>query len=166
MEKICKRVQKIKCKFIRRPPPLLTNASGIEIRNPSGTRNIFGESFAAISATENYTQDFQLYQRRQEGKRIKFTSINAEPYETPLFHHALATTNETSPVCDRITYSMMNNNHITLQTSILNLYNKIFIIEVFPITWAVATILPITKPGKLFLKTSQLPSNLTHKLSM
>ena len=55
MEKIWKRVQKIKGKFTRRPPTLLTNTSGIETQNPSETSNIFGEAFASISATDNYT---------------------------------------------------------------------------------------------------------------
>ena len=40
------------------------------------------------------------------------------------------------------------NSHITLQTAILNLYNKKFVNETFPITWAVATVIPIPKPGK------------------
>ena len=40
------------------------------------------------------------------------------------------------------------NSHITLQTAILNLYNKIFINAVFPITWAVVTIIPIAKRDK------------------
>ena len=152
MEKIWKRVQKIKGKFTRRPPPLLNNAYGIETQNPNETSNIFGEAFASISATENYTQNFQRYKRTQERKHINFTSNNEEPYNTPFsveeLNHALATTNETAPGYDQITYSMIKNSHITLQTAILNLYNKIFINETFPITWTVATIIPIPKPGK------------------
>ena len=83
MGKIWKRVQKIKGKFTRRPPPLLTNASRIETQNPNGTNNIFGEAFASISASENYTQDLQRYKRTKEGKHISFTSNNEEPYNTP-----------------------------------------------------------------------------------
>ena len=46
-----------------------------------------------------------------EGKRINFISNNEEPYKTNFsveeFHHALTTTNETSPGYDQITYSMI-----------------------------------------------------------
>ena len=58
MERIWKRVQKIIVEFLRRPPTLLINASGIETQNPSETSYIFSEAFASISATEDYTQDF------------------------------------------------------------------------------------------------------------
>ena len=55
MEKIWKKVQNIKGKFTGSSPPLLTNVSGIESQNPSETSNTFGEAFASISGTENYT---------------------------------------------------------------------------------------------------------------
>ena len=79
------RVQKTKSKFTRKHPPLLTNASGIEIQNPSETRKIFGEAIASISATKIYTQDFERYKRTQKGIRINFTKNNEEPYNTPFF---------------------------------------------------------------------------------
>ena len=83
MEKIWKRVQKIKGKFTRRPPLLLTNAHGIEKQNPSETSNTFGEAFASISGLEKYTQAFQRYKRTQKDKRLNSTSNNEEPYNTP-----------------------------------------------------------------------------------
>ena len=104
------------------------------------------------SATGNYTQVFQRYKRTYEVKHINFTSNTEEPYNTFFsvggLNHVPTTTNETSPGYDKITYSMIENIRITLQTTTLNLYNKIFINETFPITWAVATMTPIPKPGK------------------
>ena len=83
---------------------------------------------------------------------MRFTSNNEEPYNTPFyveeFHDALTTLNKTSPGYDQNTYLMIKNSNITPQTAILNLHNKLFINEVFPITWAVVTITPIQKPGK------------------
>ena len=169
MEKIWKRVQKIKGKITIRLPPLLTSAFGIETQNPSETSNIFGEAVASVSSTENYTQHFQLYKRTQEGKSMNFTSKNVKAYNTSFSmeesHHALTTTKETSPGYDQFTYSIIKNSHITLQTAILNLYNKIFLMKF--------TLLPgqlphytNTKTWQRSLKASQLPSNLTHKQSM
>ena len=104
LEKIWKRIQKIRSKFTRRLPPLLINAPGIETQNHGETRNTCGEAFVSISATEKYTQDFQRYKRTQEGKHTNFTSNNEEPYNTRFsveeLNHALTTTNETSPRYD------------------------------------------------------------------
>ena len=138
VDNIWKRVQKTKGKLTRRSSPRFINASGIESQHPSETSSIFDEAFASISATEYYTQSSQRYIRTQEDERINFTSNNKESYNT-LFsveesNRALTTTNETSPGYDQITYSMVKNSHITLQTAIPNLFNKIFIEEAFPST--------------------------------
>ena len=76
MEKIRKRVQKSKSKFIIRPTPLLLNASAIETQKLSETSNVFGEIFAFISAKEIYTHEFQRYKRRQEAKHINLIRNN------------------------------------------------------------------------------------------
>ena len=152
IDKIWKRVQKIKGKFTKKPPPLLTDNSGNETQDPCVTSTIFGETFASVSATENYTPEFLRYKRIQEAKRLDFNSNNEESYNRPFseeeFQHALKITNETSPGYDQVTYSMIKNSHETLQNAILNLYNKIFRNETFPSTWRIATIIPIPKPGK------------------
>ena len=58
----------------------------------------------------------------QEGKHIYFTSKNEKQYNT-LFsveklNHALTRSNDINPGYDQITYSMIKNSHITLQTAI------------------------------------------------
>ena len=97
MEKIWRRVQKIKAKFSKGPAPLPSNAVVIETQTTGEISNIFGEEFTSILTMENYTYDFSRHKRSQETERTKFPSNNDEPHNTPFsqeeFHHPLITNN-------------------------------------------------------------------------
>ena len=90
--------------------------------------------------------------RNQAAAQTSFTCNDEEPYNTPFseeeIHLKLKLTEEISSGYQQITYSYIKKNHITLQTTILNLYNETFMAEVSPVTSTVATITPISYPGK------------------
>ena len=152
LEKIHKRIRKIKGKFSQQPPPLLKNDQGTLTEEPSETSEIFGKSFAKVSSPENYSPQFKKFKQIAEKQRINFASDQSEQYNCAFskeeFDHALSTTTETSPGYDKITYSMIKNAHSSLKAKILELYNEIFINEDLPLSWKVAIIIPLRKPGK------------------
>ena len=154
LQEVWAKIQKIKGKFSQHPLPLLRNSAGDLTDNPSETSSLFSEAFSSVSTEENYTPTFNRYKSLSERKPINFNSSDEDDhdYNSPLsfeeFSAALSTVKETSPGPDRITYSMIKNCHPTLQERILEIFNKSFINQVFPMSWKIAIIIPIPKPNK------------------
>ena len=152
MRKIWKRIKKIKGMYTKIPLPLLHNSQNNLTDNPMETSKIFCEAFASVSSLEGATREYKTYKARSEKKRINFDSVADEVYND-LFSYqelitALSQTGETAPGYDKITFSMMKNLHETLKNYLLNLYNRVFIGNLFPSTWRIATIIPLPKLGK------------------
>ena len=152
MNKIWKRIKKMKGKFSRNPPPLLQTVGDNLTQDPQITSNIFAETFSAISNTSNYTSDFNRYRSQKERRTINFTTSTIENYNTPLsmaeLSSALQSTKETSPGQDKITFSMLKNCHSSLKAYILQLFNNVFNSITFPTSWKTAIVIPIPKANK------------------
>ena len=149
---VCKKVNKMSGKFTTHPPPLLEEPSGTVTQDPTITSNLFAQAFASVSNENNYSREFIRFKRQNETKPVDFSSNEPQTYNEQFsleeFKSSLSSTNETSPGSDAITYSMIKNSHLNFQLCILQLFNKIYSMDIFPSVWKLATIIPIPKPGK------------------
>ena len=154
MSQIWKKIQKMRGKYSKQPPPLLKTRDDTLTQDPNETSNIFAEAFASVSDTSNYSPTFQRHKLQSEkiALKIEDTSTVPKSYNLPFtieeFHEALSSTKETSPGLDKITFSMIKNLHSSLQSYILEVYNRIYLSSLFPTLWKVAIILPIPKANK------------------
>lgn len=169
LHQVWKKVRKIQGKFTPTPNPVLLDIQGNQRSSPEDTSRILARQFASTSSINNYTDQFKRRKLTIEHRRINFNTNENLSYNDPISERevlqALSQTTESSPGEDKITYSMIKNSHPTLITSIVHLFNKIFINNEFPNAWRSAIVVAIPKPGKDHRKPENFrPISLTSVL--
>ena len=148
---IWEKVNKISGKYKTSPTPML-EVNNIIYQDHTDVSEILANSFAKISADENYSTQFLSHKREQEKRKISFQTTNQFVYNDHItldeINSNLATTEETTPGIDKITYSMLKHIHPSLLTKILILFNLILLKSYYPTRWRTAIIIPIPKPKK------------------
>ena len=104
------------------------------------------------ASSRNYSEKFQNIKKQEEKIKLNFTSSNTEEYNS-LFNitelkDAIAVSNDTATGPDDIHYQMLKHLPETALTTLLHIFNGIWITGVFPKSCRLTTIIPIPKPGK------------------
>ena len=154
LNEIWKKINKIRGKFSRHPPPLLKKEDNSLTSNPTETCEILADSFSNVSSEANYPNMFKKHKKLAEARASSFSRTHDyqapynEPFSMQELYQALSSVSETSPGMDKISYSMIKNSHEKLKKHLLDIYNRIFTEKEFPDSWRTATIIPIPKPDK------------------
>ena len=152
LHQVWERVQRINGKFAPTPLPVLRAADGSLLSDHADVATAFAEHFSRVSSDIHYTPQFLRHKNICEQRHINFATQELLSYNDPIspleLSTALASTKQSSPGSDGVTYSMIIHAHPTLRTALLCLYNKIFLEQHFPLDWNTALVLPILKPRK------------------
>ena len=103
-------------------------------------------------ANRNYSKKFQNIKKQEEKIKLNFTSSNTEEYNS-LFNitelkDTIAVSKDTATGPDDIHYQMLKHLPETALETLLHIFNSIWTTGVLPESWRLATIIPISKPGK------------------
>ena len=152
LHKIWKKVQKISGKFSPSPPPVLRAPDGSNIVDPFAVATLIAEAFASVSHPDNYNLAFRRFRRAAVTRPLAFHDGKIYSYNSPFtlseLRHALSQSSNSSPGLDQITYTMIRHAHPTLVQALLQLFNRIFLENLFPETWRTAVVVPLPKEGK------------------
>jgi Reverse transcriptase (RNA-dependent DNA polymerase)/Endonuclease-reverse transcriptase len=148
----------------------LRKPDGRSIEDPREIASELVHHFAKVSATSNYSQDFQEHKARVEKTPLAINMENEEdynkPYTTEELEIALEGCQGTSPGPDNITYEMIKNLSPRNKEQLVHCYNKIWTEGCLPKEWKVSLVVPIRKPGKNPEDVNNYrPINLTSCLS-
>ena len=127
-----------------------------EIVDNQEKANILAESFANVSSSSNYFEDFRVHKENFEKEHEEYfkykendeSSINVE-FKMSELQKALKKCKSTSPGKDQICYEMFRHMSSYGKKVLLKLYNLIWEKGVLPTSWKHAVTIPILKPGKL-----------------
>ena len=120
--------------------------------NPTELVRIFGQFYAGVCSTENYSREFIVYKNRIEQHVISFPPDNNQYYNS-LFtikelEFAIKVTKSSSPGTDGIHYEMLSKLSYLQKINLLNFYNHLWTNNLFPDQWREAVVIPFLKPGK------------------
>ena len=126
------------------------------------------EVFASVE--HNYSYQFIQYKYNMESRAISFDTATTFSYNDYFsmqeLNHCLSLITESSPVLDKITYSMLKHLHHNMTRMILYTFNRIYQDNIYPDRWKTAIIVPILKLGKDLQESSNYrPISLTSCLS-
>ena len=114
--------------------------------------NTFGETFLKNSSSRNYLEKFKNVKKQQEKNKINFKSLNNEEYNNHFnlleLKDAIQKSHDTATGPDEIHYQMLKHLPENALSTLLHIFNDIWITGVFPDSWRLATVIPIPKPGK------------------
>ena len=135
--------------------PLNTNFNGGAETKATTKKDIadtLGEAFSTNSANRNYSKEFQNYQEQQEKIKLNFKSNNNEEYNNPFnldeLKDAISKSHDTATGPDEIHYQMLKHLPLKSLQALLDIFNNMWETGKFPVSWELATIIPIPKPGK------------------
>jgi potassium voltage-gated channel Eag-related subfamily H protein 8 len=127
-------------------------ANGVTIEQPTDIANSLASTIAFNSSSDHYTDTFQRYKAQQERLTIKFTSDNLESYNVPFslteLQIALHKAHDSAAGPDNVHYQMLKHLPKIAQSTLLHVFNDLWLRGKFPESWSNATIIPIAKPGK------------------
>ena len=114
--------------------------------------NTFGETFLKNSSSRNYLEKFKNVKKQQEKNKINFKSLNNEEYNNHFnlleLKDAIQKSHDTATGPDEVHYQMLKHLPENALSTLLHIFNDIWITGVFPDSWRLATVIPIPKPGK------------------
>ena len=146
-----KKVQKIAGKFTPLPVPVL-NINGRLATDVQEVADELCAAFAAVSHPSRYDHAFQRFRTTHEAINLNFQTSHCHAYNQPFtmweLDTALRATRESSPGHDGVTYSMIKRAHPTFRALLLNAYNRIYETCSYPTSWTLSTIIPVLKPGR------------------
>lgn len=137
-------------------PPTSLRINQSVVTNPQQIANGLGRHFYEVSATHNYSQNFQSLKFAREtsqgnssipSPRNTTLALN-QPFTKAEFQVALASCKEVSPGPDGIHTSMVTHLSGRDKTSLLQIFNKLFLEEKFPQSWRDAIMIPVLKKNK------------------
>ena len=122
------------------------------ISDPIDIANCLAESFSQKSSNNNYSENFQSFQKNAEKKPLKFNTNIHQKYNTKItlkeLRKSIKKSKDTSPGPDAIHYQLLKHLPISCLQVLLNILNQIWEGGEFPTEWRDAMIIPIPKPGK------------------
>ena len=108
--------------------------------------------FCSNSSTSHYSEKFQKYKKEQEKTKLNFKSSNNEEYNTPFnldeLKDAISKAHDTATGPDEVHYQMLKHLPPKSLLALLDIFNDMWETGKFPESWELATIIPISKPGK------------------
>ena len=109
-------------------------------------------SFAFCSSDAHYTPTFLQVKSRAEAFPLPFHEVDCSPYNQPFtlveLFAALSRCSSTSAGPDDVHYDMLKHLPFACLSTLLVLYNAIWLGIVFLSSWRKAVVIPIPKPGK------------------
>lgn len=151
------------------PPIVIDNHSYVSDKNKA---DIIGNSFQMVSSSDNYTATFLDHKSEFEAtsscpSNSSFRQVDNnlsfnEPLSLVELKQALASTANTSPGQDGISYKMLKLLNDNSLSTLLNVYNKIWQSGILPPSWNHSIVHPILKKDKPpSAPTSYRPISLT-----
>lgn len=165
MTKVWNRIRKMNGKYPANHPPCIDTPQGI-IADRRMVSQLLADHFSAVSSSENYTEDFNRIRTREERVHLNFDTAENEEYNDEIamseLISALGSCDDSAPGEDMITYSMLKHMHQSCKQLLLNIFNRIWTLGVFPDKWRIAIVLAFLKLGKTpGMTTSYRPIALT-----
>ena len=149
MNLVWERIRKLQGKFVPRPLPVL-KVNGLLISDLKDVAEAFARHFSDISSVLHYTPEFRNV--RESTTIIPPSGTSSESYNMPFImeelDNALASSSPTSPGEDEVLYSMILHLPQCTKILLLKIFNKFWMIGVYPSFWKTSVILPFLKPGK------------------
>ena len=146
-------IRKISGKFS--PPPIkYLETNQHKATSKKEIADTFGETFAQISSSENYTENFKKHKKQAEGMNVKFVNGNDDndynkDFTVNELEEALGRAKDSAAGPDDIHYLLIGHLSKAAKETLLTLYNDIFRGDrAFPPEWRRATVIPFPKPGK------------------
>ena len=146
------------------PPPVLSHA-GEKVADPKTVADLFAGYFSSVSRRD-FTAPGTRYCQGLEAVDVDFASPGGKSYNVPFspdeLKTALSQCCDSSPGPDDIPYAFLRHMSDIAFNFLWDFYNFIWRTGDFPSAWSVAVVLPITKPGKDHLQsTNYRPISLT-----
>jgi len=145
-------VGKIRGRNVTHAVQHLQTADGECISDQRSIANCLANCIAHNSSTEHYTAKFQKYKQDIESHHLSFKSNNLETYNEPFslleLQKSLHQCHHTAVGPDDIHYAFLQHLPFPVLSILLDVFNTVWLQEIFPPCWKQATIIPIAKPGK------------------
>mgnify|MGYP001553615755 CR=1 FL=1 len=145
-------IRKITGRRMNRVANHLQEADGTLVEDAPDIANCLAKTIAHNSSTSHYNQKFQKHKQNVESRALSFHSRNNEVYNEAFslgeFQHALRGSHDTAVGPDEIHYSFIKHLPVSVQSVVVDLFNRLWIGGSFPALWGMATVIPIAKPGK------------------
>ena len=164
MSKIWKRVKKIRGSYGNQNPPYLIK-DDIHISDSEQVAEVMACHYEAISSDQSQSEKFKAHRTKTETK-LDFGTNLSFCYNSPItlleLKRMLASSGNSAPGEDRITYQMIRRSHPSCRNLLLILMNRIFDAGELPEGWLTSLVLSFLKPGKASTdKESYRPISLT-----
>ena len=123
------------------------------ITDKKSISNLLAETISKNSSSSNYSKQFQDIKKNKESQQLNFSSDNSEKYNVPFSMSELkqslqkATSSAAGP--DNLHYELLTHLPYSGMKTLLEIYNHVWISNIFPPSWRRATVIPIPKPGKV-----------------
>ena len=113
---------------------------------------VLAETFSENSSLKNSNPQFISYKSKSEKQRLNFKTNNSEKYNLPFtlaeLKEVIQTSHNTAVGPNEIHYEFLKHLLKNSLNYLLKIFNGIWINGTFPESWKIATIIPISKPGK------------------
>ena len=152
-------IRKISGKYQGHPIEFLKTADGDIATDRESIVEVLADEFSYNSSSAHYSSKFQKYQKKQEKKKLSFTSDNTESYNAPFtlleLQLSLKNSHDTAVGPDEVHYQFLKHLPPGPLLVLLNIFNNIWLHNSFPPSWHHAYTIAIPKTGK----DSTIPTN-------
>ena len=150
ISKIWKKIHKISGKPVKAHVPTLFVDNEI-IYDSKEVASAFAKSLSNISKGSS-SPSFQPIKQNQESQQLNFAMDEQKTYNKAFsmdeLLSALSSCSNTAPGEDMISFEILKHTDVSCHHFILELYNSLWVEELFPQMWNTAISLPFLKPGK------------------
>ena len=166
VNKVWDMVHKISGKYKGHQVHHLQQRNGEIATDKESIAEALAEEFDFNSSTSHYSTKFQHYKRSTERRTLCFNSNNTELYNLPFtileLTISLQSSHDTAVGPDSIHYQLLRHLPFNAKIVLLDIFNHIFLGEVFPPSWREAVVVAVPKAGKdISLPTNYRPIALT-----
>ena len=128
------------------------NSAGTEKTTKKDIANALADTFSKKSSSTNYSETFQKFKEQREKTRLNFKTNNTESYNRAFsmkeLKMALKKCHDTAPGSDEIHYQFLKHLPFTSLHCLLDIFNQVWQMGIFPDSWREAIVIPIPKPDK------------------
>lgn len=149
---VWKKIQCLNTNKRKKHNTIVLDNGGVPTAQPQETANILTKSFAENSSSSNYDQEFLVYKTEQEATGHLNIYDNSQPFNSELsmleLTRELSKLKNSSPGPDNVPNILIKNLSGKGLCYLLDLFNLIWMNQVFPNKWKKAIIVPILKSNK------------------